>query len=206
MPTSHDSGAKKKKRKTKREKETQKKREKETRKQKTLPTTPGPAPFLVLVGVWSLFWQHLSSGFCCNVNRNALATQRIEMSRGNPNPHAALPGDLVRVPSSSSSSSSSSSAGAAQEAGASSDETVVVPLSGGGDGGGGGGPQCSEFSLRDVLLPVLGRGSSVLPTNAIGAACTELLAADGLSLPQMDAKPIGALPFKHYSVKIDPFS
>ena len=69
----------------------------------------------------------------------------------------------------------------------------MVPLSGGGDGGGGGGPQCSEFSLRDVLLPVLGRGSSVLPTNEIGAACTQLLAADGLSLPQMDAKPIGAL-------------
>ena len=68
----------------------------------------------------------------------------------------------------------------------------MVPLSGGGDGG-GGGPQCSEFSLRDVLLPVLGRGSSVLPTNEIGAACTQLLAADGLSLPQMDAKPIGAL-------------
>ena len=90
---------------------------------------------------------------------NMLATERVETGRRNlDHPFAALPGDLVR--SHIKSADRSSSAGVVAEKnhqvmtlGSDSNRATT-----GGDG---------KYTLEDVMLPVLGRGS-VLPTNEFG--------------------------------------
>ena len=90
---------------------------------------------------------------------NMLATERVEKGRRNlDHPFAALPGDLVRSPIKS--TDRSSSAGVVVEK-----NHQVMTL--------GSDSKCAttgadgKYTLEDVMLPVLGRGS-VLPTNEFG--------------------------------------
>jgi tRNA pseudouridine13 synthase len=94
---------------------------------------------------------------------NKLATKRVEMGRGTQNPFAALPGDLVRVRVETTDQSSLLTAAVDKN-------EQIVTLGASGDGADGTvrkWPLSAGYTLDDVLLPVLGRGS-VLPTNEIG--------------------------------------
>ena len=84
------------------------------------------------------------------------------MGRGTQNPFAALTGDLVRVRVETADQSSLLNA-----TGDKNEQVVTLGAGGGVADGTVGLPLSAEYTLDDVLLPVLGRGS-VLPANEIG--------------------------------------
>jgi tRNA(Glu) U13 pseudouridine synthase TruD len=89
---------------------------------------------------------------------NILATERVRIGRSNRDPFAALPGDLVRVRTQTAGQSSSGSVMVEEK-------DSVMRL--------GANNSCAsataddKYTLQDVLLPVLGRGSE-LPATEFG--------------------------------------